>query len=158
MGDGNAVGAQLFAEEHILIAIVAEALVERVGEHQVATDEEIGGVKVLIRMLLPLLCGMRMRFSHLITIAEITLECIGIAAYTDTAVDDIGTEPDAQVFKEQHCYFSELVDECERKQKLLLCSTNLDRDELVQRYRLRTMDRLTAITRRVWFEGESFRK
>lgn len=74
------------------------------------------------------------------------------------AVDDIGTEPDAQVFKEQHCYFSELVDECERKQKLLLCSTNLDRDELVQRYRLRTMDRLTAITRRVWFEGESFRR
>jgi DNA replication protein DnaC len=51
-----------------------------------------------------------------------------------------------------------LVDECERKQKLLLVSTNLSKQELTDRYQLRTFDRLTAITRRVFFiEGESFR-
>lgn len=74
------------------------------------------------------------------------------------AIDDVGTEPDANVFGERHCYFSQLVDECERKQKLLLVSTNLDKQELCSRYQLRTFDRLTAITRRVFFtEGESFR-
>lgn len=75
------------------------------------------------------------------------------------ALDDVGTEPDANVFGEHHCYFSELVDECERKQKLLLVSTNLNKQELTDRYQLRTFDRLTAITRRVFFtEGDSFRK
>lgn len=37
------------AQEHILVAITAEALIEGVGEHEIATDEEIGGVEVLIR-------------------------------------------------------------------------------------------------------------
>ena len=91
VGDGNAVSAQLLAEEHVLIAIVAEALVEGVGEHQVTTDEEIGGVEVLIRMQSSLLCGMLMLSSLLIAIAEIALQCIGIAAYADTTVDDIGS-------------------------------------------------------------------
>ena len=75
------------------------------------------------------------------------------------SLDDIGTEPDANVFGERHCYFSELVDECERKQKLLLVSTNLSKQELCDRYQLRTFDRLTAITHRVFFaEGDSFRR
>ena len=49
VGDGNAVSAQLLAEEHILIAIVAEALVEGVGEHHVAADKEVARVEMLER-------------------------------------------------------------------------------------------------------------
>ena len=90
VGDGNAVSAQLLAEEHILIAIMAEALVEGVGEHQVTTDEEIGGVEVAIGILLAYLNRMLMLDSLLITIAEIVPERIGITAYTDTAINDFG--------------------------------------------------------------------
>ena len=49
MADGDAVLAERFAQEHILVAITAEALIEGVGEHEIATDEEIGGVEMLIR-------------------------------------------------------------------------------------------------------------
>ena len=72
-------------------------------------------------------------------------------------IDDIGTEPNQKKYGVVHNYFSELVDLCERRDKLLICSTNLSRDELTARYGLRTMDRLTAITRRVFFEGASLR-
>ena len=49
MADGDAVLAERLAQEHILVAITAEALIEGVGEHEIATDKEIGGVEVLIR-------------------------------------------------------------------------------------------------------------
>ena len=80
-----------------------------------------------------------------------------ISQYKTVCIDDIGTEPDMKKYGVTHNYFSELVDLCERKEKLLICSTNLSREELTARYGIRTMDRLTAITRRVFFEGESLR-
>ena len=49
MADGDAMLTERLAQEHILVAITAEALIEGVGEHEIATDEEIGGVEVLIR-------------------------------------------------------------------------------------------------------------
>jgi len=90
MGDGDAGGTQLFAEEHILVAIVTEPLVEGVGAHQIATDEEIGRVEILIGMQLPLVGGMTWLGSLLITVAEIALEGFGIASDGHAAVDDIG--------------------------------------------------------------------
>lgn len=90
VGDGNMVGAQLFAEEHVLVAIVAEALIEGVGEHQVATDEEISGMEVAIGILLTSLCGMLVLGSLLVLIAEIALERIGIATNGYATIDDVG--------------------------------------------------------------------
>jgi len=72
-------------------------------------------------------------------------------------IDDVGTEPNQKRYGVTHNYFAELVDLCERQEKLLICSTNLSREELTERYGLRTMDRLTALTKRVFFEGESLR-
>ena len=80
MGDGNAVSAQLLAEKHILVAIVAETLVEGVGEHQVTTDEEIGCMEVAIGILLAYLNRMLMLNSLLIAITEIVFEDIWIAS------------------------------------------------------------------------------
>lgn len=49
MADGDAVLAERLAQKHILVAITAEALIEGVGEHEIATDEEIGCMEMLIR-------------------------------------------------------------------------------------------------------------
>ena len=85
------------------------------------------------------------------------LQYKAIARNKLVCIDDVGTEPEARIFGESHLFFSELVDEAERKQKLLICSTNLDRKELLSNYDARTVDRLTALTRRVRFKGESLR-
>ena len=82
-------------------------------------------------------------------------------------IDDVGTEPLAKVFGETHNYFSELVDLCNDRDKLLICSTNLTQAQLFggeedgitypARYDQRTFSRLAANTFRVYFEGEDLR-
>ena len=89
-------------------------------------------------------------------------------------VDDVGTEPIAKVYGETHNYFAELVDICNDRDKLLICSTNLTqvqlfggRDDdpesptfgqiLPARYDQRIFSRLVGNTVRVYFEGEDMR-
>jgi DNA replication protein DnaC len=82
-------------------------------------------------------------------------------------VDDVGTEPIAKVYGETHNYFSELVDLCNDRDKLLICSTNLTQAQLFggeedgvvypARCDQRTFSRLVGNTVRVYFEGEDLR-
>ena len=73
-------------------------------------------------------------------------------------LDDIGTENMSVKFGEKRNAFPELVDEAEKKGKLLMISTNLTLDQLKTKYGERTVDRLRAITTPVLFKGESLRK
>lgn len=81
-----------------------------------------------------------------------------ITAYKIISIDDIGTEGVGNSFGEKHDYFREIVDVAERKEKLLIMSTNLSIREITERYGERTIDRLRAITKPVLFTGESLRK
>ena len=74
-------------------------------------------------------------------------------------LDDVGTEGECIRFGERRQAFPEIVDEAEKKGKLLIVTTNLNTDELKYRYGDRTLDRLRAITRPVLFQREqgSFR-
>ena len=83
-------------------------------------------------------------------------------------IDDVGTEAIAKVYGETHNYFAELVDLCNDRDKLLICSTNLTQEQLFggtddqgvtypPRYDQRTFSRLVGNTVRVYFEGEDMR-
>lgn len=82
-------------------------------------------------------------------------------------IDDVGTESIAKVYGETHNYFAELVDLCNDRDKLLICSTNLTHAQLFggeedgvtypARCDQRTFSRLTGNTVRVYFEGEDLR-
>lgn len=73
-------------------------------------------------------------------------------------IDDVGTENMSVKFGEKRLAFCEIVDEAEKRGKLLILTTNLSLDEISQKYGERTMDRLVAITTRVKFKGESLRR
>lgn len=73
-------------------------------------------------------------------------------------IDDIGTENISVKYGERRLAFAELVDEAEKKGKLILISTNLSLSDLCDKYGERTVDRLRAITTPVAFEGKSLRK
>ena len=73
-------------------------------------------------------------------------------------IDDIGTENLSVKYGEKRLVFPELVDEAEKKGKLLIITTNLSLSELSEKYGERTIDRLRAITTSVLFKGESLRK
>ena len=72
-------------------------------------------------------------------------------------VDDIGTESVSVKYGERRMTFPELVDEAEKRGKLLLLTTNLSIDEIAEKYGLRTLDRLKEITKTVRFAGQSLR-
>lgn len=73
-------------------------------------------------------------------------------------IDDIGTEFLSVKYGEKRLSFAELVDEAEKKGKLLIVTTNLSLSELQQKYGERTVDRLRAITTPVVFKGDSLRR
>ena len=73
-------------------------------------------------------------------------------------IDDIGTENVSVKYGEKRLAFPELVDEAEKKGKLLIVTTNLSIQELKEKYGERTVDRLRAITTPILFKGESLRK
>lgn len=77
--------------------------------------------------------------------------------YKILSVDDIGTEPVANRYGEKHNVVQELVDLAERKQKLLVFSTNMNEKQLKEIYDIRTVDRLRALTKPIIFNGKSLR-
>lgn len=73
-------------------------------------------------------------------------------------IDDIGTENISNIYGNKRVPFSELVDLSEQKGKLLIVSTNYDVAHLAEKYGVRTVDRLRAITKYISFTGQSLRK
>ena len=73
-------------------------------------------------------------------------------------IDDFGTESITSVYGEKRDIFSDIVDLAEQEKKLLVVSTNLTQDEIKERYGVRTLDRLHAITKGICLTGESMRK
>ena len=73
-------------------------------------------------------------------------------------IDDIGVENVSIKYGEKRFAFPEIVDESEKRGKLLIITTNLSLDELAEKYGERTVDRLIAITQRILFKGKSLRK
>ena len=72
-------------------------------------------------------------------------------------LDDVGVENESVKYGERRQCFAELVDEAEKKGKLLILTTNLSIEQLEEKYGRRTVDRLRAITKTVLFEGKSMR-
>ena len=73
------------------------------------------------------------------------------------ALDDIGTEEISVKYGEKRSVVPEILDSVEKYGKLILLTSNLGAEQLVQKYGTRTMDRIIATTKRVEFTGKSFR-
>lgn len=73
-------------------------------------------------------------------------------------IDDFGVEDVGKIYGETHNVFEEVISLAEKRQQLLLLTTNLTLDEICEKYGERTLDRLRYLTRPVLFTGESFRK
>jgi DNA replication protein DnaC len=73
-------------------------------------------------------------------------------------LDDVGTEAtETVIYGQRRQPLSELLDATEKQGKLLIFTSNLNGEELQAKYGVRTIDRLRAVTKRVLFQGESFR-
>lgn len=73
-------------------------------------------------------------------------------------IDDVGKESVDVNYGNRNLRFPDIVDEAEKKGKLLMFTTNLSHEKMVEKYGERTVDRLRAITKKIVFRGKSLRK
>lgn len=73
-------------------------------------------------------------------------------------IDDVGKESVDVNYGNRNLWFPDIVDEAEKKGKLLMFTTNLSQEKMVEKYGERTVDRLRAITKKIVFRGKSLRK
>lgn len=73
-------------------------------------------------------------------------------------IDDVGTESVKNNYGEKSEVFASVMDDAERFIKPVFISTNLNGQQMIDRYGKRTLDRITRLCRVVKFKGESFRK
>ena len=71
---------------------------------------------------------------------------------------DVGKESVDVNYGNRNLRFPDIVDEAEKKGKLLMFTTNLSQEKMVEKYGERTVDRLRAITKKIVFRGKSLRK
>lgn len=74
------------------------------------------------------------------------------------ALDDIGTEQKYNDFGTIRHTLDEVIDSAEKNGKLLILTSNLTKDELIQYYGERVYDRICKLTTRIVFKGKSFRQ
>ena len=72
-------------------------------------------------------------------------------------IDDVGAEGMYNDFGTMHNVFSEIVDRTERNGVLLIATTNLNDQELREKYGERTMDRIRANMRIIILDEQSLR-
>jgi len=74
------------------------------------------------------------------------------------SIDDIGTEEIVNHYGNKRLAFAEIMDAVEKHEKLIIISTNLNDEQLTDRYGDRIVDRIIATTKRVLFTGNSLRR
>lgn len=74
------------------------------------------------------------------------------------SLDDIGTEELSVNYGNKRLAFAEIMDATEKHGKLIIISTNLNKEEIIKRYGERVFERIIATTKRVEFKGKSLRK
>lgn len=72
-------------------------------------------------------------------------------------IDELGVEPMVNDYGEKYEGFNRVINAAERYYRPLFVSTNLSKQELLNRYGERTLDRLQHLCRIVEFKGDSLR-
>lgn len=73
------------------------------------------------------------------------------------SIDDVGTETMSVNYGKKRMPFSEIMDYAEKYGKTMIVTSNLNHDDLVERYGDRVMERIKSTCKRVLFDGSSLR-
>lgn len=74
------------------------------------------------------------------------------------SIDDVGTEDILMQYGNKRLAFLEVIDSVEKEGKLIILTSNLNHEQIIEKYGERTMDRIIATTKRIVFTGKSLRK
>lgn len=117
------------------------------------------GKSILCRYVLPAIFLSRLnRVVRVYDIQEMNSDIDGVLTKRLVSLDDIGTEEVSVKYGERRMAFAEVMDMAEKRKRLVIVSTNLNQQQLAERYGERTVDRIKSTTKRILFKGESLRQ
>lgn len=116
------------------------------------------GKSVLCRYVIPAIFLLYLnRVMTAYDVQEMNRDIDGVLARKLISLDDIGTEEVAVRYGERRLAFAEVMDLAEKERKLVIVSTNLNQEQLAERYGDRIIERIKSTTKRILFKGESLR-
>ena len=73
------------------------------------------------------------------------------------SIDDIGNEEQSVSFGNRRWILPEIMDLAEKRNGIVILSSNLNGEQLVEKYGIRTFERIVSCTKRIEFKHKSFR-
>lgn len=117
------------------------------------------GKSLIVRFAIPMILRYALRMVVNVYDAPSLLQNVDSAmAQRNIAIDDMGTESMLVDYGNKRDVVSEIFDAAEKTGKLLIVSTNLRKDQLIDRYGERIFERVISTTKRIEFTGKSLRK
>lgn len=115
------------------------------------------GKTLVATRILPLFFAERHLFYNIFNSYELNNRQNEVFRCKILCVDDLGVENESVKYGERRNVFTELIDSVEKKGKLLVVTTNLTQDEIMEKYGTRTLDRIFSCCKIVTFSGRSLR-
>ena len=115
------------------------------------------GKTLITTMILPILFQDIQRVVNIYDASDLNTKTRDIFEKHIIVIDDLGTES-VMEYGERRAVFADLIDQAEKRGKLLIVTTNLSSDEMSDKYGVKTIDRFFSCCRIIKFSGESLRK
>jgi DNA replication protein DnaC len=74
------------------------------------------------------------------------------------SIDDVGLENESVIYGNKRWIFPDIMDNAEKRNNAVIFSSNLNGQELCDKYGIRTFERIVATTKRIEFNHQSLRK
>ena len=136
---------------------VSEWLTDNTGKGLLLIGDCGRGKTLITTMILPILLQRLNRVVNIYDAPDLNTKTRDIFEKHIIVIDDLGTESTVE-YGEKKIVFADLIDQAEKRGKLLIVTTNLSSDELSDKYGVKTIDRFFSCCRIIKFSGESLRK
>jgi len=117
------------------------------------------GKTVLVQKVIPALlfshCGKVVRSVNYFDMNE---NADSIISRRILSLDDIGLENESVVYGNKRWLFPEIMDIAEKRNNVVIFSSNLNAQGFCDKYGIRTFERIVATTKRIEFNHKSLRK
>ena len=117
------------------------------------------GKSMLLRYVIPaILLKYHRKVVRVYDVQQMNRQIDEVLSKHIVGIDDIGNESVAIKYGDKRTAFAEVMDNAEKYSKLVIISTNLNKESLSEMYGNRILDRIVSVTKRVEFKGNSLRK
>jgi len=138
---------------------VAEWLADNQGRGLCLYGNNGTGKTVLIQKVIPaLLFRFHGKIVKCVNYYDLNANADAVITRRLLSIDDAGMETEGVIYGNKRWIFPEIMDIAEKRNNVVIFSSNLDGQGFIDKYGVRTFERIVATTKRIEFNQKSLRK